>query len=73
MDKFIPLEKLSKKEQRRRNLIQRGTWHGFDPVTRVVPSGKRYRRCKVMDTERKSRSLERNFFAIHGIFSTICI
>ena len=34
MEKFIPFEKLSKKEQRRRNAQRRGSWQGVSPVTR---------------------------------------
>ncbi len=44
MTKLIPLEKMSKKEQRRHHLRQRGSWNGVVPVTRIVPSGKAYRR-----------------------------
>lgn len=62
MEKFIPFEKLSKKEQKRRNEKQRGTWHEFNPVTRVVPSGKSYNRTRLKDAERKSRSEEREYY-----------
>ncbi len=44
MQTFIPLEKRSKKAQKAYHRMQRGTWHGFDPVTRVVRSGKAYNR-----------------------------
>ncbi len=46
MQTFIPLEKRSKKEQRAYHAMQRGTWHGFCPVTRVVRSGKAYDRSR---------------------------
>ena len=38
--KFIPYEKLSKKEKRKIDLIRRGSWQGIDPSTRVIPSEK---------------------------------
>ena len=44
MEKFIPYEKLSKKKQRELNKAKRGTWGGFDPVTRRPPSPKAYNR-----------------------------
>ena len=46
MNTFVPLEKRSKKEQRAYHRAQRGTWHEFSPVTRVVPSGKAYSRSR---------------------------
>ena len=46
MQTFIPLEKRSKKAQRAYHASQRGTWHEFSPVTRVVPNGKAYNRNK---------------------------
>lgn len=46
MVKFVPMEKQSKKAQREYNKKQRGHWHEFNPVTRVVPSKKVYNRKK---------------------------
>ena len=46
MQTFIPMEKRSKKEQRAYHVAQRGTWHEFCPVTRIVPNGKAYNRSK---------------------------
>ena len=40
MEKFIPYEKLSKKEKHRRDAMQRGTWGVLNPVTRTT--GKRH-------------------------------
>ena len=34
MSKFIPYEKLSKKEQQKINKAKRGTWGELNPVTR---------------------------------------
>jgi len=44
MEKFIPFEKLSKKEQRRQNALRRGSWGGLNPVTRRPQNPKAYRR-----------------------------
>lgn len=42
--KFVSFEKLSKKEQRRRNAEKRGSWNGVNPVSRIVPNKKAYDR-----------------------------
>lgn len=45
MEKFIPFEKLSKKEQKRINLQKRSDWNGLNPVTRVADTNaKKYKR-----------------------------
>lgn len=46
-EKFVPLEKRSKKEQRAYHAKQRGSWNGVNPVTRVVPNKKVYNRKRV--------------------------
>lgn len=46
MEKFIPFEKLSKKEQRKRNAQKRGSWGGLNPVTRKPANPKAYNRRK---------------------------
>ena len=46
MEKFIPYEKLSKKEKRRLNLARRTTWGNLNPVTRKPASSKAYNRAK---------------------------
>lgn len=40
MEKFIPYEKLSKKEKRSRDLSRRNTWGQLNPVTRKPKSSK---------------------------------
>lgn len=59
MEKFIPYEKLSKKEKRRRDAMQRGTWGVLNPVTRKSPNPKAYNREK--DTEMAGGSIYRVF------------
>lgn len=46
MEKFIPFEKLPKKEQREINRAKRGSWYGLNPVTRKLESPKAYNRRK---------------------------
>ena len=46
MEKFIPFEKLSKKEQRKRNQQKRSTWGALSPVTRRSETPKAYNRRK---------------------------
>ena len=46
MEKFIPYEKLSKKEKRSRDLSRRNTWGQLNPVTRKPRNSKAYCRSK---------------------------
>jgi len=46
MEKFIPYEKLSRKEQKKRNAARRGCWGALSPVTRKPKSSKAYDRSK---------------------------
>ena len=47
MLKMIPLNKQSKKAQRRYHAAKRGDWNGVNPVSRVVASKKAYNRKKL--------------------------
>ena len=53
MNKFIPLDKRSKKEQKKFHSMQRHDWNGLNPATRITPNGKGYDRNKIKDEERK--------------------
>ena len=44
MEKFVPYEKLSKKEQQKINKARRGTWGALNPVTRKPTNSKAYNR-----------------------------
>lgn len=46
MAKYIPYEKLSKKEQRKVNAAKRGTWGSLNPVTRKPTNSKAYKRTQ---------------------------
>ena len=46
MEKFIPYEKLSKKEQRKISAVRRNTWGAVSPVTRKPENSRAYNRRK---------------------------
>ena len=41
MKKFIPFEKMSKKEQREINNSRRNTWGNVNPGSKVIPNKKK--------------------------------
>lgn len=47
MEKFIPYEKLSKKEQKKRNAARRNTWGPVNPTTRKPENSRAYNRKKM--------------------------
>ena len=49
MKKFIPYEKLSKKEKRKMDLAKRQTWGELNPVTRKPQNSKAYNRRKAQN------------------------
>ena len=53
MEKFIPYEKLSKKEKRKLDQAKRQTWGDLNPVTRKPVSSKAYNRNKARNWKRK--------------------
>ena len=53
MEKFIPYEKLSKKEKRKVDAARRGSWGEINPVTRKAKSIKVYDRKKIRRSERE--------------------
>ena len=44
--KFVPLEKQSKRQRKEYYALQRKTWGELNPVSRTVPSAKAYKRKK---------------------------
>lgn len=46
MDKFVPLEKMSKKNKREYFTKQRKNWNGLNPVTRIADEQQKYNRAK---------------------------
>ena len=53
MEKFIPYEKLSKKEKRKMDLAKRQTWGELNPVTRKPENSKAYNRRKSQNWKRE--------------------
>ena len=53
MEKFIPYEKLSKKEKRKMDAARRGTWGELNPVTRKPQNSKAYNRSKSRNWKRE--------------------
>ena len=53
MEKFIPYEKLSKKEKRKLDQAKRQTWGELNPVTRKPESSKAYNRNKARNWKRE--------------------
>lgn len=53
MEKYIPYEKLSKKEKRRLDSQRRGSWGPINPVTRKPESSKAYNRSKARNWKRE--------------------
>ena len=53
MEKFIPYEKLSKKEKRKIDQTRRQTWGELNPVTRKPTNSKVYNRNKARDWKRE--------------------
>ena len=52
MEKFIPYEKLSKKEKRKVDASKRQTWGELNPVTRSPANSKAYNRNKARNWKR---------------------
>ena len=55
MEKFIPYEKLSKKEKRKIDQARRRTWGVLNPVTRKPENSRAYNRNKTRDWKRDDR------------------
>ena len=53
MEKFIPYEKLSKKEKRKMDLAKRQTWGKLNPVTRKPMNSKTYNRTRTQDWKKE--------------------
>lgn len=62
MEKFIPYEKLSKKEQRRIDRAARGSWGTANPVTRKPENSRAYNRRKTQNWKKELPDLRLLFF-----------
>lgn len=52
--KVTPLEKQSKKNQRKFHAAKRGAWNGVSPVTRIVQSKRLYDRNRAKQEDRRN-------------------
>ena len=71
MEKFISLDKRSKKAQKAYYAERRITWGEINPITRSVPSGKSYNRKKDKQSMRRTGKEFRDgfgtgFFYLNG-------
>ncbi len=59
MDKYIPLNKRTKKQQKEYHKQHRSTWE-INPATRTVPNGKGYNRNKIKQEDRRNGRMSGN-------------
>lgn len=64
MEKFIPYEKLSKKEQRKVDAAKRCTWGNLNPVTRKPRNSKAYCRNKARSWKRENHETNSGTFLL---------
>ena len=53
MEKYIPYEKLSKKEKRKIDVAKRNTWGELNPVTRKPENSKAYNRTRTQSWKKE--------------------
>ena len=63
MEKYIPYEKLSKKEKRKLDQVRRQTWGQMNPVTRKPENSKAYNRNKARNWQRDEQRTSSGVFA----------
>ena len=71
MKKFIPYEKLSKKEKRKMDLARRQTWGELNPVTRMPESSKAYNRSKARNWKRDGHETNSGTFICIGAIAAL--
>ena len=64
MEKFIPYEKLSKKEKRKIDQTRRQTWGELNPVTRKPENSKAYNRNKARNWKRDYHETSSGLFYV---------
>ena len=62
MEKFVPYEKLSKKEKRRLDRAKRQTWGDLNPVTRKPENSRAYNRKRAQKQWASALSLSKKYF-----------
>ena len=71
MEKFIPYEKLSKKEKHKMDLAKRQTWGELNPVTRKPENSKAYNRNKARNWKREFHETTSGTFICIGALSAL--
>ena len=64
MEKFIPYEKLSKKEQQKINKAKRRTWGDLNPVIRKPENSKAYNRNRAQAWKKNLPDLRSAIFLV---------
>ncbi len=64
MDKYIPYEKLSKKEQRKLDTAKRNTWDNLNPVTRKPENSRAYNRKKMQNWKKDLPNSASSFYCL---------
>ena len=72
MEKFIPYEKLSKKEKRKMDLAKRQTWGELNPVTRKPENSRAYNRKRTQDWKKELPDL-RPFVVLLQFCDEFCL
>ena len=67
MEKFIPYEKLSKKEKRKLDQARRQTWGELNPVTRKPATSNAYNRNKARNWKREYHETNSGSFHLFNI------
>ena len=68
MEKFIPYEKLSKKEKRKIDQARRQTWGELNPVTRKPENSKAYNRKRTQDWKKELPDLRPLYLCHVGFY-----
>ena len=71
MEKFIPYEKLSKKEKRKIDQAKRQTWGELNPVTRKPMNSKAYNRNYTRNWNRDYQRTSSGTFICIGMVSAL--
>ena len=69
MEKFIPYEKLSKKEKRKMDLAKRQTWGNMNPVTRKPENSKAYNRRRAQAWKKEHPDLRSCIYRVRVHFT----
>ena len=65
MEKFIPYEKLSKKEKKKLDQAKRQTWGELNPITRKPENSKAYNRNKARNWKRDDHETNSGYLFFH--------